>query len=113
MPLPRWNAHPVGRFSTGRAGALGNLPPWGVGIGREKWRDNRVEKKAGGIPVSDVECHAHRIGLIGTHLVSSAASTGAGNESGTPPPGKKEAVRRAEIPFRPSAASEDGPSSGV
>jgi len=59
--------------------------------------------------VSDVECNspvllAPRIGLIWTRIwFLVQLCTGAGNESGTPPPGKKEAVRRAEISSRPSA----------
>jgi len=40
------------------------------------------------------------------HLVSSAASTGAGNESGTPPPGK-EAVTSGDI-LQTLYASGDG-----
>ena len=54
MSLPRRNAYAVGRFSAGGTSALGNFQPWSVGIGRETWRGSWVEKKAGGIPVSDV-----------------------------------------------------------
>jgi hypothetical protein len=60
--------------------------------------------------VSDAHCHAPapRIGLFWTYnwfLVQ--LNTGAGNESGTPPPGKKEAVRRVGISSRPFATLVD------
>ena len=52
LSIPRWNAYPVGRFSTSGTSALGNFPPWSVAIGRP-WRGSWVEKKAGRIPVSN------------------------------------------------------------
>jgi hypothetical protein len=39
-------------------------------------------------------------GLLGSASIGSTL-VGAGNESGTPPPGMKEAVRRVEISSRP------------